>query len=91
MSRVVRWFLAVLASGLFALVAVGLVGVAWNDRADDVCREQAPQTAVGYTVTWEWFEFAYVCDYHTPTRQTKRVGIIDAFHGGGGQRHRPER
>lgn len=81
----------VLASGIIALVSVGLVGVAWKSRADDICREQAPPTASGYALTWEWSEFAYVCHYATPTRQTKQVGIIDAFHGEGRQRHRPDR
>ncbi|HYM81268.1 MAG TPA: hypothetical protein VEY91_07635 [Candidatus Limnocylindria bacterium] len=81
----------VLASSIVALMAVGFVGVAWNDRADGICREQAPATASRYTLTWEWSEFAYVCDYRTPDTQPKRVGIIDAFHGEGRQRHRPDR
>ena len=89
MSKLVRWSLVLMSSAVVVLVAVGLIGVTWNDRADDVCRDQAPRTASGYSVTWEWSEFAYVCDYRTPTRQTKRVGIIDAFHGEERRRHRP--
>jgi hypothetical protein len=85
----VRWSLAVLSSTVVALLAVGLIGVTWNNRADAVCREQAPRTANGYSVTWEWSEFAYVCDYRTPNKQTKRVGIVDAFHGEGRRRHQP--
>ena len=91
MGKLLRWSLVVLSSSIVALVAVGLVGLTWNDRADDICREQAPPTASGYSITWEWSELAYVCDYHTPDRQTKRVGIIDAFHGEGRRRHRPDR
>lgn len=89
MRRLVRWSVVLVPSTLVALVVVGLIGVTWNDRADDVCREQAPRTATGYFVTWEWSEAAYVCDYRTPDRQTKRVGIIDAFHGEGRRPHRP--
>jgi hypothetical protein len=88
MSRLVRWILALVSSGVVALLAVGLVGVAWNQRAEDVCRENAPR-ASGYSVKWEWGEFAYVCDYRASTEPSRRVGIVDAFHGGGSQRHRP--
>ena len=91
MRRLVRWSVVVLATGIIALVGVGFVVIVWNDRADGVCREEAPPTASGYAVTWEWSELAYVCNYRAPTRQTKRVGIIDAFHGEGRQRHRPDR
>ena len=40
-----------------------------------------------YSVTWEWNEFAYVCDYRVPSVQPQRVGIIDAFHGDERRRH----
>jgi hypothetical protein len=70
---------------------VGIIGVTWNERADDICREEAPQPMSGYSITWDWAEFAYVCDYRAPAEQPQRVGITDAFHGGGSQRHRPDR
>lgn len=86
-----RWFLVVLSASIVALVAVGFIGLTWNDRADDICREQAPRTASAYSITWEWDEFAYVCDYRAPAEPSRRVGIVDAFHSGGSQRHRPDR
>ena len=89
MGMRLRRFLVVAALSLVALVGVGAVGVAWNDRASDVCREEAPVTATGYSVTWEWSEAAYVCNYRAPDPETKRVGLIDAFHGEGRRRHRP--
>ena len=89
MRRHLARSLLILFSSLVALVAVGLVGVAWSDRANDVCREQAPASTTGYSVTWEWSEAAYVCNYRAPNAETKRVGIIDAFHGEGRRRHRP--
>jgi hypothetical protein len=71
-----------------AVGAVVAVNLAWNDRAEDICREEAPQSAGGYSVTWEWADFAYVCDYGAPDEQPRRVGIIDAFHRDGSRRHR---
>lgn len=82
------WSLVVLSSTVVALVAVGVISLTWSDRADDICREQA-RTASGYSVTWDWAEFAYVCDYRAPAEPSRRVGIVDAFHSGGSQRHRP--
>ena len=79
----------VVSATVVAALAVGLIGVTWNQRAEDICREQAPQTATGYSMSWEWDDFAYVCDYRAPTAQSERIGIIDAFHSGGSQRHRP--
>ena len=35
MRRLVRWSLVVVASTVVVLVAVGLIGVTWNDRADE--------------------------------------------------------
>jgi hypothetical protein len=81
----------VVGSGIVALVGVVLISVTWNQRAEDICRAQAPRTASGYSITWDWAEFAYVCDYRAPTEPPRRVGIIDAFHSGGSQRHRPDR
>ena len=89
MRRHLARSLLILFSSLVALVAVGLVGVAWSDRANDFCRKQAPASTTGYSVTWEWSEAAYVCNYRAPNPETKRVGIIDAFHGEGRRRHRP--
>jgi hypothetical protein len=90
-SRLVRRLLVVLSVGTVAMLAVVAVGVSWSDRAEDICREDAPATAAGYSVTWEWAELAYVCDYRRPNEQPRRVGIIDAFHGEGGRRHGPGR
>lgn len=83
-----RWILSLAV----ALVAVVLIGVTWNQKAKDLCRRDAPQTGTGYSVTWEWDEFAYVCDYRTASAQPKnRIGIIDAFHGDGRRRHELDR
>ena len=91
MNRPLRWSLVVAASSVVAVGAVALIGVTWNERAEDICREKAPGAAGGFSVTWEWDELAYVCDYRAPVEQSRRVGITDAFHGGGSQRHRPDR
>ena len=91
MRRLVRRSLVVLSVSTVAVVAVVSLGFSWNDRADDICREEAPPMATGYSATWEWAEFAYVCDYREPGKQPRRVGIIDAFHGDGSRRHRPDR
>lgn len=82
-----RKSLLALVVGLGAIAAVAAVGLAWNGKADDVCREQAPATADGYTVRWEWGELAYVCDYAGPEPDPRRVGIVEAFHGDGRNRH----
>jgi hypothetical protein len=89
MSRLVRGALVLVGATVVVLLAVGVIGIAWSDRANDVCREQAPASANGYSVNWEWSEAAYVCNYRAPNAETKRVGIIDAFHGEGRRRHRP--
>jgi hypothetical protein len=81
----------VLSSSIVALVAVSFISVMWKQRAEDICREQAPRTASGYSVTWKWAEFAYVCDYRASSQGPRRVGIIDAFHGDGNRRHRLDR
>ena len=73
-----------------SVVMVGLValGLTWNHRADDICRKEAPRSASGYSVSWDWDEFAYVCDYRAPGDRTRRVGISDAFrHPGPRPRH----
>ena len=91
MRRLVRSSLVVLSSSIVAVVVVISVSLTWNDRADDICNEQAPRTASDYSSTWDWAEFAYVCDYGAPRENPRRVGIIEAFHGEGSRRHRPDR
>ena len=70
-----------------ALAAAALIGVTWSQRADHLCREDTPETARGYSVSWDWEEFAYVCEYRLPGEQAKRIGILDAFHGDDRRRH----
>ncbi|HEU4689373.1 MAG TPA: hypothetical protein VFS23_13455 [Vicinamibacterales bacterium] len=86
MSRLARWSLMA-ASLAAALGAAALVGVSWKGRADDICRKEALSRASGFTVEWQWDEFAYVCDYEAPTKPQRRVSIINAFHGDGRKRH----
>ena len=87
MRRLVRWSLALISLGIVAVVAVGFIGLTWNKRADDICRKEAPRTS-GYSVTWDWAELAYVCDYRAPGARTRRVGVTDAFrHPGPKPRH----
>lgn len=88
MRRLVRRYLLVLSLGAVALVGVGVASIAWNDRADDICRKEAPPAASGYSVTWEWSEFAYVCEYRASTEPARRVGITEVFrHPGPRRRH----
>jgi hypothetical protein len=82
MKRLAVWILSVSA----ALAAGGLIGVAWNERAADICREQAGVSSDG-DVAWEWEDFAFVCEDSAPGEQPKRVGVVDAFHGEKGPRH----
>jgi hypothetical protein len=84
-----RWSLVAAASLVVVIAALGVIGVSWKGRADDICREKAPRTGSSYTLAWKWDEFAYVCDYQAPSEPPRRVGVIDAFHSGGSQRHRP--
>jgi hypothetical protein len=86
MSRLPRWALLV-ASLVVAVLAVGLIGVSWKGRADDICQKEAPPTGSSYSIEWKWDEFAYVCDYQAPAEPPRRVGPLDAFHSGGRQRH----
>lgn len=85
MSRLARWSV-IAASLVVGLAAAALVGVSWKDRADDICRKEAPESGSGYTVEWRWDEIAYVCDYQAPSEPERRVGAMDAFHGSG-RRH----
>ena len=91
MRRLARWSLVGLSVSTVVAVAVVSAGFIWSDRANDICREEAPPTATRHSATWEWAELAYVCDYREPTEQPRRVGVIDAFHGDGSRRHRPDR
>lgn len=75
------------ASLVVAVAAVALGAVSWQDRANDICREDAPATGGGYTIEWTWDEFAYVCDYQAPAEPRRRVGVLDAFHRGDRRRH----
>jgi hypothetical protein len=88
MRKLVRWSLVVLSLSIVALGAAGFIGLSWNHRADDICREEAPPKASGYSITWDWAEFAYVCDYRAPSAGTRRVGVTDVFrHPGPRPRH----
>jgi hypothetical protein len=67
-----------------ALVAVSVIDLEWNHRAANTCNEEAQKppggaSASGYSIQWEWTEFAYVCSYDAPGDPTKRVGFTDAF------------
>jgi hypothetical protein len=88
MRRIVPRSLLVLSLVAVALVGVGVAGIAWNDRADDICRKEAPRGASGSSVTWQWSEFAYVCEYRASTKPARRVGITEVFrHPGPRRRH----
>ena len=91
MAPVARRALVIVSTAVVAVLAVAAVGIAWSDRAEDVCRDEAAQSAGGYSVAWEWSEVAYVCNYRARNAPPKRVGIIDAFHGEGRRPHRSER
>jgi hypothetical protein len=65
-------------------VAVVFIDLAWNHRAANSCNEEAEKPrgatrASGYSIQWEWTEFAYVCSYDGPGDPRKRVGLTDAF------------
>jgi hypothetical protein len=64
--------------------AVLFIDTEWNHRAAYTCNEEAQKPrgaadATGYSIQWDWTEFAYVCSYHAPGDPTKRVGFTDAF------------
>lgn len=52
-----------------------------HDGADNRCNRGMPSDAWGYTVEWEWGEFAFICRYkggdYNPTGQERRVGLTD--------------
>jgi hypothetical protein len=66
---------------LATVLALGLVtagftlDIVWNDGAEDVCREDAPASTSGYSITWGWDRLGYVCDYGVTER---RVGLTEA-------------
>jgi hypothetical protein len=68
-----------------ALVAAALfIGSEWNHRAANTCNEEAQKprgaaVARGYSIQWEWTEFAYVCTYDAPGDPKMRVGFTEAF------------
>jgi hypothetical protein len=87
MGPILRRTLVILSASVVAVLGVLGVGVAWQDRAEDVCGERAsPRKAVDDSVTWDWRDLAYVCDDSIGGKEQKRVGIVDAFHGEG-RRH----
>jgi hypothetical protein len=66
------------------VAAVVFIDLAWNHRAANSCNQEAERprgttSADGYSIQWEWAEFAYVCSYHAPGDPRKRVGFTDAF------------
>src|SRR5687767_5447511 len=69
--RAMRKSLLALAVGGAAVAAVASLGVAWEAKADKVCRAKAPASANGYSVRWEWDELAYVCDYRAPAAKER--------------------
>jgi hypothetical protein len=82
-SRLV-WLLAVFAFCAAALVVGLAMDVEWNDRAASSCNQESEKpagaaSAAGYSIRWEWTEFAYVCRYHAPGEPAKRVGFTNAF------------
>ena len=73
--------------GVVAVAGVFLIGLTWSDRAEAICGKEAPAAESGYSVSWEWAELAYVCDYDAPAEGQRRVGIVAAFHGEETRRH----
>jgi|Tabmets5t2r1_1033131.scaffolds.fasta_scaffold359676_1 hypothetical protein len=67
-----------------SVAAVVFIDLAWNHRAANTCNEEAEKPrgaarASGYSIRWEWTEFAHVCSYDAPGDPRKRVGFTDAF------------
>jgi hypothetical protein len=67
-----------------SITAVVFIDLKWNHRAAYICNEEAAKppgvsSASGYSIQWDWTEFAYVCSYHAPGDPTKRVGFTDVF------------
>lgn len=73
--KALRIFLATFLA--LALVSSGVaIDVVWNYGAEDVCREKAPSGTTGYSITWQWDQLAYVCDYDGAAE--RRVGFTEA-------------
>jgi hypothetical protein len=87
MRKLMRGTTVILALSVALAAVAGVVGVEWKDRADEICREEMPLTADGYSIAWDWGEFAYECDYRGRSARPKRIGVIDAFHGDGRRGH----
>jgi hypothetical protein len=69
--RRVLLFLAVLVSTSAGVVAGFFIDSAWNHRAAVICTQESEKppgaaTASGYSIEWEWSEFAYICSYRAP-------------------------
>ena len=81
--RRLGFVLAVFVVSIGALIGALFVDVAWNQRAANICNQEAEKppgaAASGYTTQWEWSRFAYVCRYDAPGEPTKRVGFTTAF------------
>jgi hypothetical protein len=54
-----------------------------HDGAGSRCGRAMPDNAWGYTIEWEWSQFAYICRYkgrdYRHTGESRRVGITDIF------------
>jgi len=65
------------------VAAAFFVGIDWSHRAANTCNEEAQKPrgadARGYSIRWEWSEFAYVCTYDAPGNPERRVGVTEAF------------
>jgi hypothetical protein len=64
--------------------AAFFMGIEWNHRAANTCNEEAQKPhgadARGYSIEWQWSEFAYVCSYDAPGVDPKRrMGFSEAF------------
>jgi hypothetical protein len=59
------------------------IGIDWNHRAANTCNEETQKPrgadARGYSIRWEWTEFAYVCTYDAPVAVKRRVGFTEAY------------
>jgi hypothetical protein len=71
-------------TAIASAAAVVFIDLAWNHRAAHTCNQEAEKprgatSASGYSIQWEWTEFAYVCSYDAPDNPRKRVGFTDAF------------
>ena len=82
-----RWILTA-ASLLLALGTVGMIGAGWKDRANEICGKEAPRSGGDFTLSWQWDQIAYVCDYRAPDEPPRSVSVLDAFHSDGSRHGR---